>query len=117
MNSKLPEHNATPAETKLPLDIFDEDGFVADAMSWSSKTSLFIAELDGVGPLTQEHWSIIYYLRDHYMKNGALPVESHVCWVNHLSRDAIKTLFGRFREAWRIAGLPNPGEEAKTYMN
>jgi tRNA 2-thiouridine synthesizing protein E len=25
-------------------------------------------------------------------------------------------LFPSPREAWRIAGLPNPGEEAKAYM-
>jgi hypothetical protein len=25
-------------------------------------------------------------------------------------------LFPNPREAWRVAGLPNPGEEAKTYL-
>jgi tRNA 2-thiouridine synthesizing protein E len=34
----------------------------------------------------------------------------------HLGKYAVDRLFGGCREAWRIAGLPNPGEEAKSYM-
>jgi len=28
----------------------------------------------------------------------------------------VENLFRSEREAWRIAGLPDPGEEAKAYM-
>jgi tRNA 2-thiouridine synthesizing protein E len=41
---------------------------------------------------------------------------SQVCRTHDLDRNAIKNLFGGCRQAWRIAGLPNPGEEAKAYM-
>jgi tRNA 2-thiouridine synthesizing protein E len=34
----------------------------------------------------------------------------------HLGEHGVQRLFGGCREAWRIAGLPNPGEEAKNYM-
>jgi len=67
--------------------------------------------------LGPDHWSVIFYLREHHLENGSLPVMSHVCRVMHLGKYAVEGLFGGCREAWRIAGLPNPGEEAKSYMN
>jgi tRNA 2-thiouridine synthesizing protein E len=41
----------------------------------------------------------------------------HVCGVTHLEKHCVTDLFGNgSKEAWRVAGLPNPGEEAKAYM-
>lgn len=35
---------------------------------------------------------------------------------NGLDADCLHQLFRSPRQAWRIAGLPNPGEEAKAYL-
>jgi tRNA 2-thiouridine synthesizing protein E len=40
-----------------------------------------------------------------------------VCKANGLQKEEIKSMFGSCRAIWRIAGLPHPGEEAKTYMS
>ena len=40
-----------------------------------------------------------------------------VCRTAHLGKHAVHWLFGGCRSAWRIAGLPNPGEEALSYMS
>lgn len=96
---------------------FDEDGFLNDPSSWTPEMSSLIAKMDGLSPLTDKHWSIIRYLREHYLRYGTLPVMAHVCRVNHLHKDAVRQLFGGVRAAWRVAGLPNPGEEAKAYMH
>jgi tRNA 2-thiouridine synthesizing protein E len=45
-----------------------------------------------------------------------MPYMSRICRIMHLGKHGVQRLFGSCREAWRIAGLPNPGEEAKTYM-
>ena len=95
---------------------FDEDGFLLDTQTWTPETAQKIALQDGFPKLTNSHWDVINYLRDHYLRFGALPVTSHVCRVNHLPSDCMTSLFRNTKEAWRIAGLPNPGEEAKTYM-
>ena len=95
---------------------FDEDGFLTDPHVWNEETARWIAQADGLATLTEDHWQIIHYLRDHYLKFGSLPVARLVCRANGLQRDSIHTLFNGCREAWRIAGLPNPGEEAKSYM-
>jgi len=98
-----------------PLD-FDEDGFLTDPYLWNEEVAKRIAEEDGIGDLTDAHWQIIRYLREHYLRFGSLPVMRLVCRANHLKRDSVRTLFNGCREAWRISGLPNPGEEAKAYM-
>jgi tRNA 2-thiouridine synthesizing protein E len=95
---------------------FDEDGFLINPSAWSRETARILAELDGVGQLGADHWAVIFYLREHHLQKGSLPVMSHVCRAMHLGKYAVDRLFGGCREAWRIAGLPNPGEEAKSYM-
>ena len=95
---------------------FDDDGFLIDPSSWTPEMAVDVAMRDGLPGLEPQHWEIIDYLRRHYLQFGTLPVMSHVCRVNHLQRHCVHELFRNPREAWRIAGLPNPGEEAKAYM-
>lgn len=95
----------------------DSDGFLLHPQDWTEQIANQLAEYDGIGPLTQAHWQIIQSLRRHYFKAGALPPLRHVCRENHLDPQCVPSLFkDTGREAWRIAGLPNPGEEAITYF-
>jgi len=96
--------------------LFDEDGFLADPLGWSPEVAMEIARCDGLPVLTEAHWEVIDYLREHYLRFGTLAVMSHVCRVNGLGEHCVTDLFHDPKEAWRIAGLPNPGEEAKAYM-
>ncbi|KAA6181712.1 TusE/DsrC/DsvC family sulfur relay protein [Thiohalocapsa marina] len=98
----------------LPLD---EHGFLLDPHYWSEHMACLITAMDGRGTLQAEHWSVIYYLREHYLTYGALPATSNLCKTLGLKKAQVKQLFGSCRAAWRTAGLPNPGEEALTYMN
>ena len=95
---------------------FDEEGFLTDPNVWDEELAEWIAQTDGIDPLTEKHWQVIRYLREHYMKFGSLPVARLVCRANKLEKNSIRTLFHGCREAWRVAGLPDPGEEAKAYM-
>ncbi len=99
----------------VPL-IFDEDGFLADPVQWNEALAQQIASQDGIGELSKAHWAIILQLRDHFLNSGSLVPSSHACQVNDLDPQCVAGLFQSMREAWRIAGLPNPGEEAKSYM-
>jgi dissimilatory sulfite reductase related protein len=102
-----------------PLDAveFDEDGLLKDPGQWSEGVARYIAEQDGIADLTEAHWHVIRSLRDHYEKFGVAPAMSHVCWTLGMGKFCVHDLFHTCMEAWRVAGLPNPGEEAKTYMN
>lgn len=94
---------------------FDEDGFLTDPGSWNEEIARSIAVKEGIRELRDEHWAIIRLLRDKYIAGG-LPAVSHVCHVNNFENDCLPDLFQNVKTAWRIAGLPNPGEEAKAYM-
>jgi len=96
---------------------FDEDGFLLDPRVWSEALARRLAQTDGVGPLSETHWRVLHFLREHHLSHGTLPPLSYVAWVFGVDRHELRELFHGERELWRLAGLPNPGEEAKAYMH
>ncbi len=101
----------------MPQLLFDEQGFLLESVEWNREVSKSIAALYRVGPLTDQHWKVIDFLRAYHERFGAMPVMRRVCRASGLGRRTVKGLFGTCRDAWRIAGLPHPGEEALTYMD
>lgn len=97
-------------------DLFNNEGFIRDPQLWTEELARSIALQDGIAQLSEDHWVIIRALRNHYRRFGAPPAFHHLCLINHLDKHCAERLFRSQREAWRIAGLPDPGEEAKTYM-
>lgn len=95
---------------------FDADGFMPDAEDWNMETARHLAFLDGLGELDERQIVLLTILRNSYLRLGALPALPHVCHLCGLEPDCMTRLFPSAREAWRLAGLPNPGEEAKAYM-
>jgi tRNA 2-thiouridine synthesizing protein E len=95
---------------------FDDDGFLVDPGLWSEELARRMAELDGLGPLGERHWRVIQFLREHHLAHGTLPPLSYMAWALGMDRHGVRELFHNERELWRLAGLPNPGEEAKAYM-
>jgi len=104
-------------ESRVNAGQFDEDGFIKNPRLWNEDLAELIAEADGIGELTAEHWRVIHYLREQYLKFHTMPVMQHVCTITYLEKHCVTDLFGKgSKEAWRVAGLPNPGEKARTYM-
>lgn len=95
---------------------FDEDGYLLDYTLWSAHLGNAIAEEEGVGPLTDKHWRVIDYIRGRFLELGALPSMRRVCRATEIPKAQVYALFGGCLVIWRIAGLPNPGEEAKAYL-
>lgn len=95
----------------------DPDGFLLDPARWNKSLARALAHLSGVDELTPRHWAVVYYLREHHLTYGSLPPMSQVCRTQGLDRYAVKSLFGGCLNAWRTAGLPNPGDEARSYMD
>ena len=102
-------------ETFLGLR-FDTDGFLIDSDKWDEGLAEYLADRAG-WPLTPPRWAIIRALRESYRLQGGNPTLRHVCHCASLDRHCIDTYFDQHgRDVWRIAGLPNPGEEAQAYM-
>lgn len=105
-------------ELKLPPAAwFDQDSFLADPQMWDRQLAEQIARMDGIPMLTGKHWEVIEHVRGKYLRYGSLPVMRLVCRATGLDRYKAHKLFGGCRSLWRIAGLPNPGEEAIAYMD
>jgi TusE/DsrC/DsvC family sulfur relay protein len=96
---------------------FDADGFLVDAPDWSPAMAELLAREDGIDRLGATHWRVIHLVRERYFAFGALPVMRLVCRAAGLDPRQAHRLFNGCRSLWRIAGLPNPGEEARAYMN
>ena len=97
--------------------LFDEYGLLTDPADWTPELAQDLAERAGVGPLTEHHWAFLMALREYYGKFHAPPPSHKVCHDLQLPDHSGPELFGTCLSAWRIAGLPDPGEEAKAYLS
>ncbi len=95
---------------------FDEDGLLRHPQQWTEDMAEAIAMHDGLGPLTADHWKVIHALRSYHAEFGVAPAISHLCRTLGLDKHCGHDLFHTCMIAWRVAGLPNPGEEAKAYL-
>jgi len=100
----------------ITLTFFDADGFMWEPENWDEATARQIARMDGMGDLDEQQITLVRQLRASYERIGALPAWTHVCRLGGFGPDCMTRLFPDAREAWRIAGLPNPGEEAIAYL-
>jgi len=96
--------------------VFDLDGFLIDPAMWSESLADRIAQTDGLGPLNEAQLGLLQTLRGEFSRHHSVTALSHVCHLMGQSPDCMQHLFPNPREAWRLAGLPNPGEEAKAYL-
>ena len=88
----------------------DEDGFITDPNAWSEDIAKGFAEMEGISELTQEHWKVINYLRDYYLKFGIAPMIRKLCKDTGFQLKYIYELFpsGPAKGACKLAGLPKP---------
>jgi dissimilatory sulfite reductase related protein len=96
---------------------FDEDGLLVDPGCWNETLAQEIAGRLDISELTESHWKVIRSLREHYARLGAAPAMIQICRLHGQDRHWVHDLFHTCLNAWRVAGLPNPGEEAKAYLN
>jgi tRNA 2-thiouridine synthesizing protein E len=108
--------NPSPSLFMEPVLLFDEDGFLVDFTQWNEALAQRIARREGIAHLDEPHWRLVRHVRERFLALGGLPSLRRVCRATGLSRDEVHDLFGGCLPVWRIAGLPNPGEEAKAYM-
>lgn len=96
--------------------LFDKDDFFIAPEQWNIALAQRIAYAEDMGEMDALQQDLLLTLRDEFQKFGAVTALSHICHLNGLDADCLHQLFHSPRQAWRIAGLPNPGEEAKAYL-
>ena len=103
-------------EASLNRQVLDEEGYLIDPSDWNQSFTQNRAQEAGIR-LVDQHWHLIDIIRDKYLRLGALPPMRSVCKSAGLDKRELKQQFGSCLNLWKMAGLPNPGEEAKAYMN
>lgn len=88
----------------------DEDGFMEDPEVWNETIALALASTEGVDALTDEHWGVIKYLREYYLKFGIAPMIRKLCKETGCPLKKIYELFpsGPAKGACKVAGLAKP---------
>ena len=88
--------------------LVDAYGFLFDPSDWNEHFAVYKAEeLKMQGGLTDKHWQIIRFLREHFENNGVIPTVYQTCGTFHFELDELEKLFpdGYHRGAVKIAGL------------
>ena len=88
----------------------DNDGFLVELSTWTRDKAEELADRNDLGPLTDQHWVIIEFVRKFYRAKGFGPPIVKIGRETGLSPKTICSLFpcGVARGAYRLAGLPRP---------
>jgi tRNA 2-thiouridine synthesizing protein E len=88
----------------------DEDGFMQAPEIWNEEIAAALATTEGVQALTDDHWKIVKYLRDYYLKFGIAPMIRKLCKETGYDLKTIYQLFpsGPAKGGCKVAGLPKP---------
>jgi TusE/DsrC/DsvC family sulfur relay protein len=92
-----------------PIDV-DAEGFLQKPEQWNEGLAVEIARQNGIGDLTERHWTVIRFMRDAYLTQGAAPS------IRTLGKDSgvpVKELYQLFPKgpaklAAKIGGIPKP---------
>jgi len=114
----------------------DSDEYLSDFNAWEEDFARAMAPKVGIiSGLSEDHWKIIYFIRDHYKKTGKCPLVFETVRMNRLHLQELRNLFpaGYLRGACKLAGITykegyldqswveglaeqaTEGEEGKTY--
>ncbi|MCI7552180.1 MAG: TusE/DsrC/DsvC family sulfur relay protein [Actinomycetaceae bacterium] len=83
-----------PTNTFLGRSItVNDEGFLTVPTQWDEELAVELARLAGIENLTDEHWAVIRFAHDDYLKQGAMPT------LRRLSKEGgfeVKRLFELF---------------------
>jgi len=88
----------------------DEDGFIQDPEIWNEDVAKDLAKTEGVESMGEDHWKLVHYLRDYYLKFGIAPMIRKLCKETGFDLKYVYEMFpsGPAKGACKVAGLPKP---------
>ena len=93
---------------KIPLN---EEGFLMNPQEWDTEIAVALAvSEEGLEGLSDDHWSVINYIREYYLEKDLAPMVRKMCKATGFSLKYIFELFpsGPAKGACKLAGLPKP---------
>jgi dissimilatory sulfite reductase related protein len=88
----------------------DADGFLEEPLIWTDDVAKDFATTEGITAMTDEHWVLVRYIRDYYLKFGIAPMVRKLCKETGNTLSHVYELFpsGPAKGACKVAGLPKP---------
>jgi len=88
----------------------DEDGFIQEPEKWNKALAEDLAKAENIYPMGEDHWKLVNYLRDYFVKFGIAPPIRMVVKQTGFDLKKIYQLFpsGPAKGACKVAGLPKP---------
>jgi TusE/DsrC/DsvC family sulfur relay protein len=100
----------------LNIDV-DEDGFLFRLEDWTEEVARALAAREGIPDLSGDQIDILLFMRQYYLKHKFFPIVRYVCKNVGQPRNCMTEKFIDPVTAWKIAGLPNPGEEVRMFQS
>ncbi len=89
----------------------DDSGYLVNIDDWNEQVACALAEREGVDELTKQRMDILKFIREYYKKYNFFPILNAVCKNVHQPKNCINEKFMDPLTAWKLAGLPQPGED------
>jgi tRNA 2-thiouridine synthesizing protein E len=89
----------------------NEEGFMLNPEKWNEDVARALAEQEeGIEVMSNEHWSVVNYIREYYLEKKLAPMVRKVCKNTGFPLRHIFELFpsGPAKGACKVAGLPKP---------
>lgn len=89
----------------------NDEGFFVDAQQWTEEMAPELADEYGVPtPLTDQHWTVIHYMRSEYFEHGTGPTVRKLGKASGVTTKELFKLFpkGPAKLAAHCAGIPKP---------
>jgi len=100
---------STATYAGVPVEVNDE-GFFVDPNQWTREIAVELAKADGIDELTDQHWTVLDFMRKEYFEKGTGPTVRVLGKTSGVSVKDLYLLFpkGPAKMAARIAGIPKP---------
>lgn len=87
-----------------------DDGFFVDPEQWTEEMAPELARNEGIDPLTEQHWTVIRFMRSEYFDKGTGPTVRVLGKTSGVTVKELYQLFpkGPAKIAARVAGIPKP---------
>ena len=97
----------------------DEYGLMLHPQRWTEDVAQLLAQGDGIGELTQDHWKVIDYLRQYYLEFGVMPP---VRLLERRTSFSLKCIYELFpnrlaKGVCKVAGIPSYVAMVEGYTN
>jgi len=88
----------------------DNKGYLTDVSIWDREVALIFARSQGIDRLDETHWSVITFIRDHFLEHDKAPLIREICSNCSVTLKQLYQLFpkGPVLGACRIAGISKP---------